>query len=194
MTSRIEIPRRAALLLPLLAAACGGDEPLRDMPPLGYDFLTKLRLNVASVEVGDAPPPSPVEAVSPAPAGAALRRMALDRLAPGGSIGRAAFVIDEARVVRVGGRLEGFMAVHLDVLTGEGTRSGFAEARVSRSLTARGDVRGILYDLTRQMMDDMNVEFEFQVRRSLRDWLQETTIAPLPAPVQQQDLGAPRAL
>jgi len=194
MKRRIDLKRRSVLLLPLLAAACGGDDPLRATPPLSFDYLTKLRLNVATVDVGDAPPPSPVEASSPAPIGAALRQMALERLAPGGSAGRAAFVIDEAMVVRVGGRLEGLMAVHLDVLTGEGTRSGFAEARVSRALTARGDMRGAMYDLTRQMMDDMNVEFEFQVRRSLRDWLQETATAPAPAPVERQDLGAPRAL
>jgi hypothetical protein len=35
------------------------------------------------------------------------------------------------------------------------------------------------------------VEFEFQVRRSLRDWLQEATTAPPPPPVEQQDLRAP---
>ena len=194
MIKRTDLTRRAALLLPLLLSACGGEEPLRDTPPLHFDYLTPLRLNVASIDVGEAPPPSPVEAASPAPAGEALRRMALDRLAAGGSAGHAAFVIDEARVVRVGSRLEGVLAVHLDVSASGGVRSGFAEARVSQSLTVRGDIRGALYDLTRQMMDDMNVEFEFQVRRSLRDWLQETTTAPPPAPVQQQDLGAPLAL
>jgi len=180
-----------ALLLPLAVAACGGDEPLRDMPPLRYDFLTPLRLNVATVDVGEAPPPSPIEAQSPMPAGMALRQMALDRLAPGGSSGRAVFVIDVARINRTSNGLEGVLAVHLDVLTTEGTRAGFAEARVSRSATTHGSLRRALYDLTRQMMDDMNVEFEFEVRRSLRDWLQDATTAPLPAPVEQQELPEP---
>ena len=191
-----DLPRRAVLAFPLLVsplfvAACAEREPPRAMPPLRYDFLMPLRLNVATVDVGDAPPPSPAEAQSPAPAGATLRQMALDRLAAGGSSGQAMFVIDQARVVRGAGGLEGLLAAHLDVLTTEGTRAGFAEARVSRSSTARGDLRGALYDLTRQMMDDMNVELEFQVRRSLRDWLQEATTAPAPAAVEQRELEAP---
>jgi hypothetical protein len=41
------------------------------------------------------------------------------------------------------------------------------------------------------MMEDMNVEFEYQVRRSLRDWLQEPTTAPPPPPVERQPLGPP---
>ena len=52
--------------------------------------------------------------------------------------------------------------------------------------------RSVLYDFVGQMMTDMNVEFEFQVKRSLRDWLQLTaTDAPPPPPVQSQDLAAP---
>ncbi len=191
MTHLTRLPRRTALLLPWAAAACGGEASSRPMPPLRYDYLTPLRLNVAAVDVGDAPPPSPVEALSPAPAGATLRQMALDRLAAGGTSGRAAFVIDQAQVSQGSGGLSGLLAVHLDILTADGARAGFAEARVSRSSTMDGDLRGALYDLTRQMMDDMNVELEFEIRRSLRDWLQEPTAAPPPAPVEQQDLPAP---
>lgn len=191
MTGLTKLPRRAALLLPWAVAACGGEASSRPMPPLRYDYLTPLRLNVAAVDVGDAPPPSPVEALSPAPAGATLRQMALDRLAAGGISGRAAFVIDQAQVGQSPGGLSGLLAVHLDILGADGARAGFAEARVSRSSTADGDLRGALYDLTRQMMDDMNVELEFEIRRSLRDWLQDPTAAPPPAPVEQQDLPSP---
>ena len=161
------------------------------MPPLRYDYLAPLRLNVAAVDVGDAPPPRPVEALSPAPTGATLRQMALDRLAAGGAAGRAVFVIDTAQVDQSSRGLTGLMAVRLDILPAEGARAGFAEVRVSRSATTDGDLRGALYDLTRQMMDDMNVELEFEIRRSLRDWLQDPSAAPPPAPVEQQELPAP---
>jgi hypothetical protein len=191
MTGLIRLPRRTALLLPWAVAACGGDAPSRAMPPLRYDYLPSLRLNVAAVDVGDAPPPGPVEAQSPAPTGATLRQMALDRLAAGGSSGRAVFIIDAAQVDRNSGNLNGLMAVHLDILTADGARAGFAEARVSRSSTTGSDLRGALYDMTRQMMDDMNIELEFEIRRSLRDWLQDPTAAPPPPPVEQQDLPAP---
>lgn len=187
--------RRAVLLLPLLAAACGTNPPLlRDYPPLRYDFLTKLRLNVATVDVDEAPAPAGVlDAEAPVRPAVALRWMARDRLVPGGNSGRAVFVVDEAAISQSAGGLNGVMAVHLDVLTAEGTRAGFVEARVSRRRTsARGeDLRTALYELVREMMDDMNVEFEFQVRRGLRDWLQDATTAPAPAPVGREELAVP---
>ena len=189
------IARRAALLLPFALVACTGDDPpLRQgFPELHYDYLTPLRLNVAAVEVADGPPPGPLDVQNPAPPAQALRRMAQDRIGAGGSTGRAVFTIDTATVTRGDPGLSGIMAVHLDILGPEGGRLAFAEARVFRgtSLPRRADLRGTLYDLTRAMMDDMNVELEFQVRRNLRDWLQEATTAPAPAPVQQQDLSAP---
>ncbi len=191
MAGPTKLPRRMALLLPWAVTACGGDAPPRAMPPLRYDYLALLRLNVATVDVGDAPPPSPVEALSPAPVGATLRQMALDRLAAGGTAGRAVFTMDAARVDQSSGHLNGLMAVRLEVLTPDGARAGFAEARVSRSSVTDGDLREALYDLTRLMMDDMNVELEFEIRRSLRDWLQDPTAAPPPAPVEQQDLPSP---
>lgn len=191
MPGLASLPRRTALLLPWVTAACGGDAPARAMPPLRYDYLAPLRLNVATVDVGDAPPPSQIEAQSPAPLGATLRLMALDRLAAGGASGRAVFTIDTARVDRSSNHLDGLAAVRLEIVTAESVRAGFAEARVTRSFTAGGNLREALYDLTRLMMDDMNVELEFQIRRSLRDWLQDLTAAPPPAPVQQQELPAP---
>ena len=183
------LSRRLALLLPLCAAGCGGAIATRqDFPLLRYDFLTKLRLNVAVIDVAPPPPPGPLDALNPAPPAQALLQMARDRLVAGGSLGRAMFTVDEASIRRTPGGLEGALSVHLDVLTSEGTRAGFAEARVSRRVVGAGDLRGALYDITRQMMDDMNVEFEFQVRRSLRDWLQDAGTAPPPPPVEQQPL------
>jgi hypothetical protein len=185
------LPRRLFLALPVWLAACGSEPPPRtDFPPLRFDYLTPLRLNVGSIEVAPPPPPGPLDAMNPAPPGPALVQMAQDRIAAGGSSGRAVFTVDDATIARISGGLEGTLAVRLEVLNPDGSRAGFAEARVSRRAVGIGrDLRGALYDLTRQMLDDMNVEFEFQVRRSLRDWLQEATTAPLPAPVQEQDLG-----
>ena len=186
------LPRRLMLLAPLCLAACGGDTPPRVFAPLRYDYLTPLRLNVASIEMGSLPPPGPLDASSPAPAAQSLQQLMEDRLSAGGSSGRAVIKIDEARIVRIGSALEGTMSVRLDVIAADGGRAGFTEARVTRRLAGFGrDIRGGLYDITKQMLDDMNVEVEFQIRRSLRDYLQTATTAPAPAPVQQQDLSAP---
>ena len=192
----MNLTRRMALLLPAALAACVGDDdvPRQDFPALHYDYLTLLRLNVGAVDVGEAPPAGPLDAGNPAPPGAALRQMALDRIGAGGSAGRAAFHIDAAQIAQGGGGLQGVLAVHLDILDPAGGRLAFAEARVSRQSTgSRGGQRAALYDMTRSMMDDMNIEFEFQVRRSLKAWLQDATPAPAPAPVEQQDLSAPGA-
>ena len=117
----------------------------------------------------------------------------MDRLSADGSAGRAVFVIDQANLVGGSGNYNGVLAAHLDVFAGQGgERVGYAEARVVRSQTGLGSGesrRKVLYTLTLQMMSDMNVEFEYQVRRSLRDWVQTTdATAPLPPPVTARPL------
>ena len=179
-----------AVLLPL--AACVDDGPPPVFTPPSYSFLTPLRLNVASVDYAELPPAGPLDPMSPLPPGPALQRMAQDRLGVGGSSGRALVTIEDARVTQDGDALDGAMAIRLDIITVDGTRAGFAEARVARRQTGVGrNIRAGLYAITKQMLDDMNVEFEFQLRRSLRDYLQTTTIDPASAPVQREDLPAP---
>jgi hypothetical protein len=161
--------------------------------------LTRIRLNVASIEVEDRSPPASgdsLEALDPVRPADALKQMAIDRLSADGSAGRAVFVIDQAQLRRVRGGVEGAMTVRLDVFAGAGDqRAGYAEARVSRRRTSTdGDenLRTVLYNFTMQMMNDMNVEFEYQIRRSLRDWVQTTSgSAPPPPPVQAQPLPGP---
>jgi hypothetical protein len=176
-----------------LASGCGDDTPaLNGFAPLTYGYLVPLRLNVATIDEASPPPPGPLDDVNPAPPSQALLQMAKDRLAPGGSLGRAVFTIDDATITRTHDGLNGSLAVHLDVLTSDGARAGFAEARVSRRASGIGsNLRAALYDITAQMMQDMNVEFEFQVRQSLREWLQEATTAPPPPAVEQQPLSPP---
>ncbi len=187
------VARRSLLLLPIIAAGCADTPPARtSFPPLTYGYLVPLRLNVATVEQAPPPAPGPLDDINPAPPAQALLQMAQDRLSAGGSLGRAVFTIDDATITRTRDGLNGSLAVHLDVLTSEGTRAGFAEARVSRRADAIGStLRAALYDMTAQMMQDMNVEFEFQVRQSLREWLQDPTTAPPPPAVEQQPLPSP---
>ena len=194
------LPRRTVLLLGLAATACATNtiEVPTSFEPLDFDYLTKFRLNVASVEINDAwrSGPRDLGSLSPEVPMLALRRMAEQRLLAGGGAGRAVFVIDQASLAIVGGNYLGNFAVHLDMLDEAGARAGFAEARVSRSATAHNDspgqTRAGLYQLTRALMGDMNVEFDFQIRRSLRSFLQTTAAtAPVPPRVETQDLPPP---
>ncbi len=195
------IPRRAALLLPLLAAACGMGGPSlppQTFPPLSYDYLTKIRLNVAQLSIDDGWAPRGasrhVESLSPIMPRDALRQMARDRLTADGKSGKAAFFIEDASIIQTAGQYQARFSVRLDIADENGIQIGQATATTAQSRpigdTSPRAVRATLYELTKQMMDDMNVEFEYQVRRALKDALQnETTTAPPPAPVESEDLG-----
>ncbi len=202
----------SSVLLPLAVAGCGGGEPPapRVFTPPNYSYLTKLRLNVGEIDIEDHAGPGggpgsaqssgetqaggeDVSFQSPTPPSVALEEMVHDRLFAAGTSGRAVFVIDQASILRApNGTLSGLLAVHLDLLTAGGAHGGYAEARVAKQYVPGSepeDFRGTLYDLTNQMMADMNVELEFQVRKSLKDWLVTTTSVPLP--VQAQPLAPP---
>ncbi|MDE2581947.1 MAG: hypothetical protein KGL52_09955 [Rhodospirillales bacterium] len=169
--------RRAILALPLLLAACGGgEEPPVTYPRLDYSYLPKLRLNVARVEIeqhfipSDQPPSvSQYDPVSPTEA---LRRMGEERLKAFGTSGKAVFTIDDASLVRDGDTITGRFDVRLEVFTAAGGSAGFAEASVSRQRVGKvKDLGRTLFLLTRQLMDQMNVELEYQIRRSLGKFL-----------------------
>lgn len=187
-----------ALLLAATVAACGGtrQEPAtgpESFAPLRYDYLTPLRLNVASVDVEQrfVPGGGDMAASDPVRPADAIRQMARDRLHALGTSGRAVLLINDASILRRGDSYQGSLAIELDIYTSANTRAAFAEARVSasRPITSGESTRRTLYELTKQLMDALNVELEFQVRRSLRDWLVEVPAAP--APVEQQALPPP---
>jgi len=191
--------RSAVLTLALLLAACGGQPPV-EHPPLTYDYLTKIKLDVGSIDIDDRWAPrgaaQHMEYAAPTAPRTALRQMAEDRLVPGGTTGRAVFVIDDASLIRVGHRYEGNFAVHIDLYDANEAKIGAASARVrgARAMTAddEDNAPDDLYALTRKLMDDMNVELEFQIRRAFRQKLQTTSpSAPAPDAVQTQDLDAP---
>lgn len=186
--------RIAALLLSLLVAACGGGEERRDFPPLRYDYLPPIQLNVAALEVEPRFIPSgtgaDVTAQAPVRPVDALTTMGRDRLSPLGGSGRAVLAIQDGSLVRRGDTISGSMAVGLTIFRDDGGRAGFVEARVSRTSSGgSGSLRGRLYDLVEAMMNDMNVELEFQIRRNLKDWLNVPTAAS--TTVEQAPLAPP---
>lgn len=216
LQGNVAMPKRRHLLkaLPLLAAACATTEqPLPPLRPLvtGYRHLTPLRLNVLEIQIGE-PVPGAIQVIEPAPMrpDVELRRMAEQRLVPIGTEGRARFVITNARFIRqplparggLGGmfggepgeRLACELACRVEILTGE-TRVAFVEAQVQRVQTVADGAtaatrRQAAEDVVRQAMEEMNVEFEFQLRSTLRAWLAEglTPTAPAPVPVEREDL------
>ncbi len=205
--SKSVLSRRSALLLPLLIAACASEPEAPPTPQnfssLDFSYLLPLRLNVSSIEIqprfvpsGQPPDVSQFDPIQPT---AALRLMAEQRLKADGTAGHGVFAINDASLTRQGDVITGTMSVQLDIYTSAGIRAAFAQATVTRQTAgAVADLPAALYGLTRQMMDQMNVEFEYQVRHSLGEWLLPSSA--VPSPVQetplspgQPPLGAPPA-
>jgi len=193
------LSRRIFLLAPLAVAACADEAPAT-YPPPSYDYLTKLELKVGRVEIDDSWVPRGaarrVDHLAPVTPREAMRRLAEDRLVAAGSAGRAVFVIEDASIIRGPRNYEASLAVRLDMADDAGNRIGQATARVVQLRPVRDGseraVRDDLYAFVRDLMAEMNVEFEYQVRRALREALQATSgSAPAPAPVEAQSLDAP---
>jgi hypothetical protein len=194
--------RLIGLLITLLLAGCSTPQPPHDYAPLSYAYLTKLHLSVASISIDDSWTPRggvrDVSSLSPVQPIDALREMAQDRLVADGNSARAVFHIENASIIQIGGdRFDGHLDVMLDIYNAENIRTAYAEAQVSGAISGVGtgpeEVRQTLYTLTKQMMDDMNVEFEYQLKHALHDWLLDNSPSSgaVPAPVQAQPLAAP---
>lgn len=191
-----------------MAACATGEAPPPPPPPADFAFLTRLRLDVAEIQVDDRlGPPAPNDrgprvAVPPA---TYLRAIARDRFLADGTAGRAIVTLQQAEVIEVrlpargslftaevDTRYEGRMAMRLDVIAPDGSPAGFAEAEVRRSRevlsTASESGRlATVQAIARDLAEAMNVEIEFQIRRSLREVLAERRPA-VPDPVQQEPL------
>ncbi|WP_043362621.1 hypothetical protein [Belnapia sp. F-4-1] len=200
--------RRSILLLPLLAAACAGRPEPVPLPsgPLGYKYLSPLPLNVTGIDIAEeapSPVPGDVGARLTPSAPEAVRIMARDRLIATGTTGQARFTVSQAQVIQSQDALTCLLGCRLEILSGLGSRVGFAEAAVTRSVSGPEAKRPNAPEaLLRRAMDDLNVEFEFQLRRALKDWISPIAsdadggmAAPGPGQVGVEDLApgsAPR--
>jgi hypothetical protein len=190
------LTRRCALLLPLLLAACGGDEEPVAVQPLRYNYLPPIQLKAASISIEQRFVPSGVDpdvsGLDPEPPVEALKAMANDRLQAFGTSNKAVFAILDASLVRQDDGINGSMAVSLTIFDDSGAQLAVAEARVQNRRTGvSGNLGPVLYEMTKAMMSDMNIEFEYQLRHNLKEYL--TTPTAPDAPVEQAPLEQPPA-
>jgi len=115
-----------------------------------------------------------------------VARMGRDRIVPSGTRGRARFVVETATLTRSGDAIAVLLRARVEVLE-DGRRVAFAEAQSNRGATGAGGgatARARAAEaLVARAMEELNVEFELQVRRNLRDWLMDTTPDAPPVPV-----------
>ena len=186
---RLRLARRTALLLPLLIAGCGDDtpstQPRTNFPPLRYGYLPPISLYVQRVEIAsDFVPAAGDDQVGDTRMMVdTLYAMARDRLKPVAAGGVATFRILTAAITKHGDTLNGLLAVRIDVHDADNVNSGFAEARVTATHSGPiQDLHAATYDMFKSMMDDMNVELEYQLRNKLKTWIAEPATVP-PQPV-----------
>ena len=201
--------RRALCALPLLAA-CANEQPAGPFVPPGppsYGHLTPLRLKVSALEIKEPESGTALMVQQPAPflPSDVMLRMARDRLSAAGGTGSARFVIQTARLTRETASAAGafspasetfrcIMRCQLEIISAEDGVLASAAAEVRREVTGptRDDAEraALAARVVKLAGQDMNVEFEFQVRRHLRNWLQMVA-APgeaLPQPVEREAL------
>jgi hypothetical protein len=202
------LPRRGALLAGLGLAACGRtpEEAFAPGPPPSYAYLLPLRLAVGRIEVLPAANPAATRTMPPAPLVPAdvVRTMAEERLQAAGGPATGRFRIQIATLTREpasgGGvfgtateRLNCILRCRLDIVGEDGAPVGFAEAEVNRATVrpaeTQADRARAADEIVRQAGRDLNVEFEFQLRRNLRALLR----APEPpgGPAEPPAEGAP---
>ena len=201
--------RRAFLALPLLAA-CANEQPAGPFVPPGppsYAHLTPLRLKVGTLEIQEAGSGTAflVDQSAPLQPADVMLRMARDRLSAAGGPGKARFLIQTASLTREGSASGGVfspasetfrcvMRCQVEIISSEDAILATTSAEATRAVTGpvrdAGERAALAERAVKLAGQDMNVEFEFQVRRHLRAWLQ-LVAAPgesLPQPVEREAL------
>ena len=209
-------PLKRFLLLPVFLAfclsACGGDNETQpqSFPPLNYNYLPPIRLHVANISIENDYLPDPgastLIAEDPDPPANALLRMLQHRLLPDGTPGNGTAKIENASLEQVGNEYVGMMTVRLDLISADGREKGYTEASVSVTQTAPGadatpdTVRATLYGVTKQLMDAMNVQLQYQIQHNLGNWISyglDAAAAPFgkggSGGIEATSLGAPGA-
>ena len=194
----------------LALAACSSPPPLQTFAPLNYAYLPPIVLNVANISVVNNYQPdanaATLIAEDPAPPATTLMTVLNSRLVASGAPGDATATIEAASIEPDGANLTGIMTVRLDVSSPATRSTGYTTATVTYSQTApdpdasQNDVQAVLYSITKQLMNQMNVQLQYQIQNNLSAWVSSTgTATPMTgAPsgtgggvIQAAPLGAP---
>jgi len=191
------------LILAVMLAGCSGPAPVPQpqvFAPLDYSYLPPIVLKVANLNVVNNYVPSADEgaliAQDPEPPATALLAMLNRRLVASGTPGTGTVSVQVASINQVNGNLVGAMTVDINLASADGRSTGFAEASVSASQTApdpdSGQMPAALYAVTKQLMDNMNVQLQYQIQHNLGPFL-SLAVAPGVAPLAAGPAGAIQA-
>lgn len=183
----------ASIALSLTVAGCSNDQPEETFPAPSYSYLPTLYLNVGHISIDNHVTfdKHDLAAQSPTSPTENLQLMAQQRLKTTGNSGEAHFTITQAQISKASHhQLNGTFSAQLTLDDPMTQHHGRITATVhqQRSFPSDTSRQRNLYTLNQALMDDMNVELEYQVRKHLSDWLTDATGTPLNATVHAQDL------
>ena len=167
----------------LMLAACSSSPPPppQNFPALDYSYLPPIVLKVANLSIVNNYVPSPDAATligqDPQAPATALLAMLNHRMAASGAPGSGTITVQDASLNEENGTISGAMTVDINLTSPDGRSTGFAEASVSASQTAPaadappGTIQAALYGLTKRLMEDMNVQLQYQIQHNLGAWI-----------------------
>jgi hypothetical protein len=181
----------AALAACLSACSSSPPPPPQVFSPLTYNYLPPIRLTVSNVTLQNQYVPDPAAATldgeNPSPLADTIMAMAQHRLVANGTPGTATFTIQTASIEPVGDNYVGNVSVRLDVVSADGRKTGYTVASVNVTQTApdadasQNDVQAELYSITKQLMDRLNVQLQYQIQSNMSSWVSYGTNAAVPA-------------
>lgn len=192
MKSSLKSLSFAALLASLLTA-CGGSPPPppQVFAPLTYNYLPPIVLTVANITYQNNYVPDAAAATligqDPAPVADTVMAMAQHRLVANGTPGTATFNLDTASIEPIGDNYVGNISVRLNVVSADGRKTGYTEAAVSVTQSAPdsdadpNQVQAVLYSITKQLMDRLNVQLQYQIQTNMGSWVSYSKNAAVPA-------------
>jgi len=161
--------------------ACGSSPPPQTFPPLDYSYLPPITLRVANISVQDDYVPDAGAATllgqDPEPPAQALTDELNHRLVASGAPGNATATIETASIDQIGGNITGTLTVEINVSSADGLHTGYTEASVTQSDTApdpdssENQVQAALYQMTQELMNQMNVQLQYQIQHNLSSWV-----------------------
>lgn len=189
------------LLSPMVGlTACSSDGP-KTFAPLTYDYLTPIFFNVDHITVQNLTEnqkyPRDVTNLSPILPATALQSMANTRFQARGSSGSGTFTINRASLQEQGHNgIYGQMDATFDVYNNNNQKIASVQASVNHTYnidSSKGDSssKANLYEATQKLMQDMNVELEFQIRKHLDKYLVDATGTPVSGGIKTEDLSKP---
>lgn len=185
-------------LSPAITLTACSHKDITEYAPLTYDYLTPIFFNVEQINIRDQSAsnqyPRDISNLSPTPPALALNNMANNRLKARGNSGYAVFTINRASLQESSDdAVYGQIDIQLDIYNKSNKKVGSIQISTNHTYQTdhhKGDLnsRANLYDITQKMMQDLNVELEYQIRNHLEPWIVDATGTPISDSIKAQNL------